>query len=231
MLNRTPRLAAALVSATLLAGLAVSSVSAAGPSPGGPGPGHGPKLDRQLAAVREATKRFQDPKEAVKAGYALPPAPAPLHECISSFDGTGAMGFHYINGNLLDTKVDPRKPEALVYAPDTHGKLHLVALEYVVFQAPWIAKHGNKMPELFHQMFMSTGEPNRFGIPAFFSLHLWLYKNNPSGLFAPFNPNVSCDTAAQASGPQTRPDAASAATLAFDCAIDRTRPVTTTRPT
>ena len=62
MLNRTPRLAAALVSATLLASLAVSTVSAAAPIHGnGHGPGHGPELDRELAAVRAATQRFQDP--------------------------------------------------------------------------------------------------------------------------------------------------------------------------
>jgi hypothetical protein len=89
--------------------------------------------------------------------------------------------------------VDPRKPEALVYAPDRWGRLHLVALEYVVFQAPWKAEHGSAMPRLFHQMFMSTGEPNRYEIPAFFSLHVWLWKFNPAGLFEPFNPRVSCD--------------------------------------
>ena len=77
--------------------------------------------------------------------------------------------------------LDPRKPEVLVYAPDRGGRLHLVALEYVVFQAPWIAIHGSAMPTLFHQMFMATGDPNRFEIPAFFSLHVWLYKHNPSG--------------------------------------------------
>ncbi len=226
MLNRTPRLAAALVSATLLASLAVSTVSAAAPIHGnGHGPGHGPELDRELAAVRAATQRFQDPNEAVKAGYGLPPAPAPLHECISSFDDTGAMGFHYINGNLLDTTVDALQPEALVYAPDSDGKLHLVALEYVVFQAPWIAEHGTKkMPSLFHQMFMSTGEPNRFAIPAFFSLHLWLYQDNPAGLFEPFNPNVSCGAAAQGAGAARL--AASTSALAFDCSIDRSRSVT-----
>jgi hypothetical protein len=102
------------------------------------------------------------------------------------------MGFHYINAGLLDSDVDVAHPEALVYAPDKHGKRKLVALEYVVFQGDWIAKHGDKMPELFGEMFMATGFPNRYDIPAFFSLHVWLYQSNPSGLFAPFNPAVSC---------------------------------------
>jgi len=123
-------------------------------------------------------------------------APAPLHECISSFDNTGAMGFHYINGGLLDADVDVTHPEALVYAPDKHGKRKLVALEYVVFQDAWKEKHGDTMPELFGEMFMATPSPNRYAIPAFFSLHVWLYQDNPSGLFAPFNPTVSCGGAA-----------------------------------
>ena len=153
MTRTSRRLAAALFSATVLAGLAVSGATAAPPA------GHG----KAFAEVRAATARFASLKQAAKAGYGLPPAPAPLHECISSFDGTGAMGFHYINGNLLDTTVDPTKPEALVYAPDANGKLHLVALEYVVFQAPWIAAHGSEMPSLFGEMFMATGraEPLR----------------------------------------------------------------------
>ena len=149
-----------------------------------------------LTAARAATARFHSLSLAGSAGYGQPPAPAPLHECISSFDNTGAMGFHYINGGLLDADVDVTHPEALVYAPDKHGKRKLVALEYVVFQDAWKEKHGDTMPELFGEMFMATPSPNRYAIPAFFSLHVWLYQDNPSGLFAPFNPTVSCGGAA-----------------------------------
>lgn len=216
MTNRS-RLASALVSGALLATLTVSGASAHDRDHDrGPG--------RDLAAVRAATARFQDVNKAIAAGYAQPPAPAPLHECISSFDGTGAMGFHFINGSLLDTKLDPRKPEVLVYAPDRRGKLHLVALEYVVFQGPWMDAHGSKMPTLFHQMFMATGDPNRYEIPAFFSLHVWLYKHNPSGLFAPFNPAVSCDPGGgphHHAGADAAQAASTAAAVRFDCDIDR----------
>ena len=113
------------------------------------------------------------------------------------------MGFHYINGSLLDDTISATHPEALVYAPNRDGQLRLVALEYVVFQDAWKAKHGNTMPRLFGQMFMATGSPNRYNIPAFFSLHVWLYKNNPSGLFAPFNPTVSCDGRSDIAGVRT----------------------------
>ncbi len=177
-----------------------------------------------IDAVRAATARYHSLVQAGRAGYGQPPAPAPLHECIASFDGTGAMGFHFINGGLLDTTVDPTKPEALVYAPDSHGRLKLAALEYVVFQAPWIAEHGNTMPSLFGQMFMATGDNNRFDIPAFFSLHLWLWNDNPAGMFAPFNPTVSCGGAAAATdqGRDTA-SAVGARTTRFDCGIPQRR--------
>ena len=145
----------------------------------------------QLSIAKGATARFNSLVQAGEAGYGLPPE-GPLHECIASFDNTGAMGFHYINGNLLDGVIDPAAPEALVYAPDKHGKLKLVALEYVVFADAWAS---SEPPMLFDQMFMFTPAPNRYAIPAFWSLHAWIYKDNPTvpdGMFAPFNPDVSC---------------------------------------
>lgn len=147
--------------------------------------------DLQLA--RAATARFNSIEQALAAGYGLPPD-GPLHECIASLDGSGAMGFHLINGALLDTVIDPAQPEALVYAPDGNGKLKLVALEYVVFQEPWHEQHGDgaMAPMLFGEMFMETPAPNRYEIPAFYALHAWIWEANPAGTFAGFNPNVSC---------------------------------------
>ena len=125
-------------------------------------------------------------------------APAPLHECISHGAGDGAMGFHFIKGSLLDTTLEPTRPEALVYAPDKHGNLHLAALEYVVFQDPWDKEHPGVMPELFGQMFMLVPpDPTHsdgttvFNIPPFYMLHAWIWVSNPSGLFNPWNPSVS----------------------------------------
>jgi hypothetical protein len=148
-----------------------------------------------LAAVRAATARFHSLAQAEAAGYGQPPAPAPLHFCISDLMGMGAMGFHYINGALLSGDeagvVDPNRPEVLVYEPDSHGTLHLVALEYVIFQADWA---GSGTPTLFGHPFDETPSPNRYDIPAFYSLHVWLWKDNPvpDGMFAPMNPTVSC---------------------------------------
>ncbi len=142
-----------------------------------------------LTAARFASARFNSIGQAERAGYGLPPG-GPLHECIASFDGTGAMGFHLINGGLLDGEIDAAAPEALVYAPDKHGKLKLVALEYVVFADTWAEEDP---PSLFGEPFMFIPSPNRYEIPAFWALHAWIWAGNPSGTFMPFNPAVSCD--------------------------------------
>ena len=86
------------------------------------------------------------------------------------------MGFHMINGSLLDGAVDAAQPEALVYAPDKKGKLRLVALEYVVFAEAWT---GEDPPSLFGEDFMFTAAPNRYEIPAFWALHAWIWQGNP----------------------------------------------------
>lgn len=145
-----------------------------------------------LQIAKAATARFNSMTQAAAAGYGLPPA-GPLHECIAAFDGSGAMGYHHINGALLDTTIEPTSPEALVYAADGNGNLHLVALEFVVFEDPWVAQHGSAIPSLFGEDFMYVPEPNRYEVPAFFALHAWIWEPNPAGTFAPFNPNVACD--------------------------------------
>lgn len=172
------RFSAAFIAAVVLASFSMGLASA--------------NRETALERAREQTDKFHNIQRALNAGYGLPPAPAPLNECISSFDNTGAMGFHYINGGLLDGEAHVGKPEALVYAPDGQGNLQLVALEYVIFADAWT---GAEPPMLFGKMFMFTPAPNRYEIPAFYSLHVWLWKDNPAGLFKPFNRRVSCDNA------------------------------------
>ncbi len=156
------------------------------------------------AAARAGTEAFTDVAAAEAAGYGLPPE-GPLHECIASFDDTGAMGLHYINGELVgDTVLDPAAPEALVYQPMADGSLNLVALEYVVFAEAWDAENDDP-PMLFDEMFMLVEAPNRYELPAFYALHAWLYEDNPAGTYSAFNPNVTCasmpDTATEPATP------------------------------
>ena len=69
--------------------------------------------------------------------------------------------------------------------------MSLVALEYVVIQSVWDGAHSG-VPELFGQKFMLTPAGNRFGLPAFYSLHAWIWKHNPKGTFEAWNPQVHC---------------------------------------
>jgi len=104
----------------------------------------------------------------------------------------GAMGIHYVKGALVgDGAIDASTPEAVVYEPEANGRLRLVALEYVVLQSDWDAKHASP-PTLFGQAFNFTPSGNRYGLPPFYSLHAWIWKHNPSGMFSMWNPEVSC---------------------------------------
>jgi hypothetical protein len=150
-----------------------------------------PPLEQARAATAGAHNGVPDGYGLFKdaAGIAcieMPPMPGMA---------AGAMGIHFVNGDYVGTTdVDPAKPEALVYEPEGNGKLRLVALEYVTFQAAWDESHSSP-PSLFGQTFNFTPAPNRYGLPAFYSLHAWIWKNNPAGMFAMWNPDVSCANA------------------------------------
>jgi hypothetical protein len=155
------------------------------------------------ASARSATAKYHSLTAAEKAGYSILADTAGI-TCIAE-PQMGAMGVHYVNGDLVkDPAIDVKEPEALVYAPDGHG-LHLAALEYVVIQGDWDAHQirppslgvgppaSIAPPMLFGQEFNFTNAPNRYGLPPFYSLHVWLWKDNPAGTFEMWNPRVHCD--------------------------------------
>lgn len=149
--------------------------------------GAGPRHDA-IEPVRKATRQFHRVNEAVKAEYAQFTDVNGV-TCIDGPAGAGNMGIHYVNGTLVgDGKIDARHPEAVLYE-QTKGGLKLTAVEYIVLAADW---KGSKPPSLFGQTFMFTTEPNRYGLPDFYALHAWVWKNNPSGRFSPYNPRVHC---------------------------------------
>jgi len=144
----------------------------------------------QLKVTEKATKQFRSLPVADHAGYKLLLDKGGI-ACID-MPGMGAMGVHYANSSLVgDGAINPSTPEAMVYEPDGRGRMRLVAVEYVVFQDAWDAKHDDK-PSLFGETFTLTGSDNRYGLPAFYSLHAWIYKHNPSGMFSMWNPKVTC---------------------------------------
>ena len=153
------------------------------------------------APARSATARYHSLTVAKKAGYSILADSAGI-TCIAE-PQMGAMGVHYVNGDLVkNPSIDATHPEALVYAPDRHGGLHLAALEYVVIKSDWDASQPHvgvgardvaAPPILFGHAFSFTDAPNRYGLPPFYSLHAWVWKDNPAGTFEMWNPGVHCD--------------------------------------
>jgi hypothetical protein len=169
-----------------LAAVAVGVVALLAPlaAPATAGPAH------QIKVAKAATEGFTHTAAAKKAGYGLL-KDADGIACIA-MKGMGGMGVHYANGSLVDGKVAVRHPEALVYRFTQNGHLRLAALEYLVTVDAWRANHPTGRPVLFGHRFNLTPAGNRFGLPAFFSLHAWLWYDNPAGTFQMFNPRVYC---------------------------------------
>jgi hypothetical protein len=144
-----------------------------------------------VQVAKKATKDFTHTGAATKAGYGLLKDKDGI-ACID-MKGMGGMGVHYANGDLVpDGKIQLRHPEALVYRFAKNGHLKLAAVEYLVLKADWRANHPTGRPELFGHRFNFTPDGNRFGLPAYYSLHAWLWYDNPAGQFQMFNPRVYC---------------------------------------
>jgi hypothetical protein len=135
----------------------------------------------QLALAREvmgASARFHSITQAEAAGYVV----NPNEPCIAA-PGVGGMGYHVPNFGLVNNGFDPLNPDVLLYATGPSGKKRLVAVEYIVLNT------GQTAPTFAGQAFDVGGTPN----PApHWSLHVWLWQNNPAGTFARFNPTVTC---------------------------------------
>ena len=139
-----------------------------------------------IRIVRESTARFQDVAVAEREGYTL------QFGCVSGPD-SGAMGLHYVNGALVGSGViDATRPQIVIYEPKPDGGLKLIGADYLVLADMWNAQHSDGPPQLMGQLFHYFESPNRFGLPAFYTLHVWAWKNNPNGAFVNWHPNVSC---------------------------------------
>lgn len=135
--------------------------------------------------VRLATRDFHDVAVAIAAGYAS------AGSCVSG-PQVGAMGIHYPNGALVaDGILDARRPEILVYE-QRGGRLRLLGVEFLVIAQQWDANNAAP-PVLMGQHFHYVGSPNRYGLPPFYELHVWAWRDNANGMFADWNPAVSCE--------------------------------------
>ncbi len=150
-------------------------------------PAHDTKSRSALVEkVRQATEPFLDVRNT-EGLY------APVLGCVSG-PLEGAMGVHFINGPLLmDGALDPAHPEALIYE-FKNSAARLVGVEFIVLAAVWHQTHApDDPPVLEGQLLQFEDNPNRFGLPAFYQLHVWAWRDNPNGAFVDWNPRVSCE--------------------------------------
>ncbi len=143
----------------------------------------------QLAQVKTANDRYSSVDAAKADGY------VPASPC-ESRPGTGfpagGMGFHHINPAAAgDQVINALKPELLLYAPTPSG-LELIGVEYFKADADQNLSTDADRPTLFGRAFDGPMLGHAPGMPIHYDLHVWLYKPNPSGMFAVWNPAVSC---------------------------------------
>jgi len=147
-----------------------------------------------MKRAREALDKYKDPVAAIHDGYfstlgcvTYPKPGKPGHVPYAA----GGMGVHFFNVQLMGAPLDPTKPQVLVYEPGAGGKLQLVAAEWFVPLSPEVKGR----PELFGKPFDGPMEGHHPLMPHglhHYDLHVWLWKDNPVGMFSPTNPNVKC---------------------------------------
>lgn len=149
-----------------------------------------PQVVQQLAAVKAATMKYQDPAMANADGYNAD------GECVSSADG--GMGIHYFNIAQAQSALDMMKPVALLFQPTANGPV-LVGVEYFqpvkIDGALWfetIAPPPTTAPTMFGRTFDGPMAGHSPTMPWHYDLHVWIYKPNPKGTFTVYNPSVSC---------------------------------------
>jgi hypothetical protein len=167
----------------------VASVSASAkqqPPRTPPSKAHRTTLQRELQSLKAATARYHSFKQALRAGYSVAGEP-----CVASPDGT--MGIHAVNAALMaDPAIKTLRPEILLYVRKANGKLRLVGVEYWKADVDGDLTTDDDRPSVLGHPFDGPMPGHNPTMPVHYDLHVWIWKTNPSGLFAPFNPALSC---------------------------------------
>lgn len=194
-MSHMDKLGRTLALAALLAGITAGAAAAGG----------------ELNKIRAATKKYKDVKVALADGF----IPDPAGLCVSAaHEGLpaewGAMGVHYLNparlalkggGGRVDGKslnTDFTRPSVLIYEPQADGSMQLVAVENLVWIAAWEAADNSAPPSFMGKSWdkmvddPATAGDEAHGFQPHYDQHVWLYRDNPAGMMAPFNPAVSC---------------------------------------
>ena len=192
-----------------IARIAVCAGLLAAPSPGtGTGADVG---EPSLEQVRKLTERFRDVNVALAEGYVRDPHNmCDTAEMMGRPAHFGAMGIHFMKSDQLGivkgtaringtgTHTDFRNPSILIYDPQADGSLELVAVENLVFDAAWNAAGKGPYPSFSGHPYNAmrddpaTAVDEAHGFEPHHDLHVWLYRENPRGIFGQFNPNASC---------------------------------------
>ena len=187
----------------MLSACGIKDFSASGPAPGEP----------TLAEVRQATERFRDVNVALAEGFIRDPANiCETAEMMGRPASLGAMGVHYFRPDLLGitappsprvdgngTHTDFNRPAILIYEPQADGSMELVAVENLVFKAAWKAAGHDAPPRYYDVPYddmvddPATPVDEAHNFEPHFDRHVWIYRENPNGVFAPFNPDVTCE--------------------------------------
>jgi hypothetical protein len=141
----------------------------------------------EVSALKAATAKYADVQRAIADGYTVELAQTEEYgggTCIANGDA-GAMGIHMLSPGRLDGNLEATNPEVLLYERQRYGRLKLTGVEYVVA--------GGSQPTLYGQPFADTNLA-RYGDPAtnVWTLHAWVWRPNPNGMFDPWNTRVTC---------------------------------------
>jgi hypothetical protein len=168
---------AVFVLLALMAGVAYAATGVADPA-----------VLKDLAALRQATAKYQDVNAALADGFIATP------HCVAHPD-LGGMGIHYVNPDrIMDPSINLLEPEILLYV-ESGGGMKLLGVEYMLPIGPPdspVPADPPPAPVLFGREFDGPMPPPEEGMPPNYALHVWVWQVNPAGIFAPFNPNVSC---------------------------------------
>jgi len=138
--------------------------------------------------VHNATARYTNINAAIADGWV---AATP---CVSG-PNTGAMGVHLVLPARISAGVlKAEEPEALIYEPMAKGAMRLVGVEFIVLASVWASNNpGGGVPALEGNLLNYVGAPNRYGLPAFYEMHVWAWEHNPLGNYTDWNTHVSCE--------------------------------------
>ncbi len=143
-----------------------------------------PAVDGGLTAARAISAQYQAEAVAINHGFAR------TDHCIE-VPGLGGMGYHYVNGARVDTRLEPGRPEVVLYKGGPQGR-ELTGIEYLVVDQDQNVTTDGDRPELWGHKFDGPMPGHEPGMPVHYDLHVWAWHDNPNGAFSTWNPAISC---------------------------------------